>query len=277
MSEAANGITALVLASVALAGAHHGLDRGTRDHSVRAPADPTTACHGTAAVMRSAHLAQELSIVEFDGADDVSWTVVNDGVMGGRSSGSIRVREDGTGVFEGTVSLQNNGGFASVRALTEPRDLSSFRSLRLRIRGDGRTYQVRLRSNRRLDGIAYRAEFGTSGEGWEGVEIPFEAFEPTFRGRVLPGVHELDTSALRQVGLMIADSRAGDFRLEIDWIRAVPGGAVVLAYEFWMQESGGDLDIVGQHPTRARPDEIMSTGTHRQGHLAESTSPRSTS
>lgn len=49
-------------------------------------------------------------------ASTQNWQPINDGVMGGISSSQIRFDLAGHAVFEGVVSLENNGGFASVRA-----------------------------------------------------------------------------------------------------------------------------------------------------------------
>jgi hypothetical protein len=45
-----------------------------------------------------------------------AWQAVNDGVMGGVSDGRFRVTERQTMEFHGTLSLENKGGFASVRS-----------------------------------------------------------------------------------------------------------------------------------------------------------------
>ena len=47
--------------------------------------------------------------------ESVTWRVVNDTVMGGRSSASVEVRDNEL-IFRGTVSKENNGGFASIRS-----------------------------------------------------------------------------------------------------------------------------------------------------------------
>jgi hypothetical protein len=60
-------------------------------------------------------------------ADD--WFVVSDGVMGGVFSSSMEVTSGGTGVFAGRLSLENNGGFASVRTAPASGDLSAFASI----------------------------------------------------------------------------------------------------------------------------------------------------
>ena len=83
-----------------------------------------------------------------------SWRAVNDGVMGGVSSGRMVATPDGLR-FEGMLSLENNGGFASVRRLVND-DLSRADRVRIEVRGDGRSYQFRLRRGDRFDGIAWR-------------------------------------------------------------------------------------------------------------------------
>ena len=43
------------------------------------------------------------------------WGIVNDGVMGGISQSNIYLNEANNIIFAGNVSLENNGGFASIR------------------------------------------------------------------------------------------------------------------------------------------------------------------
>jgi monofunctional biosynthetic peptidoglycan transglycosylase len=150
-----------------------------------------------------------------------AWYVVNDGVMGGVSSGTIGVTADGVGVFTGRLSLENNGGFASVRADVSGIDLAGLAGLVLRVRGDGREYQVRLRTDERFDGITYAATFRTEPDRWLPVALPFAAFVPTYRGYTPRNTPPLDPAAVRQLGLLIGDKREGAFRLEIERIIAV--------------------------------------------------------
>jgi monofunctional biosynthetic peptidoglycan transglycosylase len=163
-------------------------------------------------------------ITEFDPVEGDPWRAVDDVVMGGVSGSRLRLTGTGTGVFEGTVSLANNGGFASVRRPVGPLDLRGDRGLALRVRGDGQRYRLRLRTDDRFDGIAWQATFSTEDGVWRVVALPFESFEPSYRGRRPQAAGPLDVSNVRQLGLMIADRQAGPFRLEIDWIRRLPGG-----------------------------------------------------
>ena len=152
------------------------------------------------------------------------WTAVHDRVMGGASRGGIRLTERGTGLFTGVISLANRGGFASVRTVPGRTDLSGCDGLELRARGDGRTYQLRLRTDDSLDGIAYRAEFATREGEWITVRLPFDLFRPTFRGRKPRDAPPLDVSRIRQAGFLLADGQAGPFALEIDFVRTWPSG-----------------------------------------------------
>ena len=162
-------------------------------------------------------------IVDFRPGEEVSWRIVNDSVMGGRSQSEMSRVGDHRARFAGTLSLENNGGFASVRGLVEPLDLREFDRFALRVRGDGRRYQLRIRSDGRLDGVAYRREFETIRDAWIVVEIDFAALEPSFRGRVLKDWPPLDLEAIKQIGLLLGDKKPGPFALEIDWIE-VRGG-----------------------------------------------------
>ena len=146
------------------------------------------------------------------------WQAVNDGVMGGISAGRMVESEAGLR-FEGELSLENNGGFASVRRVVEA-DLSETGGVLLKLRGDGRTYQFRLRQNSRFDGIAWRAEFSTSGE-WETVGLNFGQFQPVFRGRQVPEAGPVVPSRIRQLGFMLADGQPGPFALEVHSIEFV--------------------------------------------------------
>ena len=156
-----------------------------------------------------------------------NWTIVNDGVMGGRSASSLELTDDGTAMFSGFLSLENNGGFASTRALFDYLDLTGFDGILLRVKGDGRRYQLRIRTNGNFDGVAYSSEFSTDAGAWTEVSLPFSEFRPTFRGRIPRGLGPLDPSSIRQIGFLIGDKIEAPFQLEIAWISAVSDDASV--------------------------------------------------
>ena len=159
------------------------------------------------------------TVIEFNGdASEPRWVAVNDGVMGGRSQGGPAV-EDGRLQFRGELSLANNGGFSSVRTVGQAFDFSGATAVVLRVRGDGRPYQLRLSGAERYRGIAvsYGGEFATQAGQWIEVRVPLATLEPTVRGMRLQGP-PIPLSDIREIGLLIADKREGAFALDVDWI-----------------------------------------------------------
>ncbi len=157
-------------------------------------------------------------------ASSKAWVAVNDGVMGGRSQGGPAFQE-GVLSFSGTLSLENSGGFSSVRhdvAL----DLSGYVGLVMKVKGDGRAYQLRLQTDSRYAGwpIAYSAEFATREGEWIEVEVLFKTLRAGFRGRRLSG-YTFDPARISSISLMLADKQAGPFRLDVEKIEALSDSA----------------------------------------------------
>jgi len=148
------------------------------------------------------------------------WEVVNDDVMGGVSQSDFFVT-NGVAVFTGNLSLEYNGGFASVRSLPSNHDLEGCQSFLLRVRGDGRRYKFTARMDRRFDSPIYQAAFPTMDGEWQEHLLPLNEFVSTFRGRVLTGEPPLNPARIASLGFLVSDKQAGPFRLEIAWIKAV--------------------------------------------------------
>ena len=164
-------------------------------------------------------MTTERTIIDFGDKDEVGlWGKVNDTVMGGLSKGQISASDD-IAVFEGRVSLENFGGFASIRSHPRFLDLTGYDGLIVRVRGDGKRYRLRLRMDEDFEGPAYQATFFTAAGEWTESHLSFEEFVPVFRGYVIEGAPPLDPGAIRRVGFMIADRQQGPFRLEIQEIR----------------------------------------------------------
>lgn len=144
------------------------------------------------------------------------WYVVNDSVMGGISNSQVLYENDNL-VFTGNVSLANNGGFASIRTLLDVQS-QDITKIMLRIKGDGQTYQLRLRTNEYMDGAAYTRSFSNTKSEWLNIEFLPEGFQLTYRGRLLEQQHTINFKDIKQLGFMIAGKQAGEFRLEVEKI-----------------------------------------------------------
>ncbi len=164
---------------------------------------------------------QESLIFDFKNESEIGyWRIVNDGVMGGLSKSEIVYSDGNTAIFRGNVSLENNGGFASTRTIPRSYELDGHDGILIRVKGDGKKYQFRVRTNDRFDGISYRYQFTTELNTWMIIEIPFHECVPVFRGRILRDVETILPEEIQQLGFLISDKQAGKFQLEIDWIKA---------------------------------------------------------
>lgn len=172
--------------------------------------------------------AKENMITNFseDGTDSLKWRITDDRVMGGRSQGKFEITNQGTMRFSGNLSLENNGGFSSVRSGGVSFDLSDSEGLALRVKGDGRKYQVRLGTEARYRSwdVSFSAGFQTKKDTWVNVRIPFSDFKAGFRGRSLDQV-SFDPSKIRRLGILLGDKKPGRFEVEIDSISAYSGGS----------------------------------------------------
>lgn len=175
------------------------------------------------------------------------WEPVNDTVMGGRSHAHAAFTATESLFMHGHLSLENNGGFASVR--TRHRlNFADLLGFRLHVAGDGKRYCLRIKTmnGEQLHPFSYEACFDTtpllaptgghqqkadteridhsdsppqqqlSGMPGEWVDVPFDRFRPVFRGRNVPDAPPLNPSEIGEVALMIKDRQEGPFRLLVN-------------------------------------------------------------
>lgn len=148
-------------------------------------------------------------------SDLSSWRVVSDGVMGGVSKAKLNISDEGSGVFEGLVSLDNNGGFTMIQYNCEIRDVKKYSKIVVQLKGDGKTYQFRIKDQREAY-YSYVQSFKTSTEN-ERIELKLSDFKPTFRGRKLHMPHFTEDT-IEQVGILIGNKKEEFFKLEINEI-----------------------------------------------------------
>ena len=144
-----------------------------------------------------------------------NWIVVDDVVMGGKSNGNFLLNKDGKGIFFGKISLDNNGGFSSVRYGFNKLNIEKFKSIVLKIKGDGKNYQFRIK-HKSSDYASYITSFSSSGE-WQEIEIPLNSMYPSFRGRKLDEPNFFHKS-IEEVTFLIANKKNEEFILLIDKI-----------------------------------------------------------
>ncbi|QDV45863.1 Carboxylesterase [Stieleria neptunia] len=181
---------------------------------------------GASFLPSSSVIAEDRVLFKFNDADAaMAWQTVNDGVMGGRSDGRFQINEDQHMVFYGTLSLENNGGFASVRSRESKLGLKQGDSIVIRVRGDGREYNFRLNVPRSVSRNSYRQSFKTEKDKWIEVVLPMDKFVATWRGRVDPN-EKFDPGNVSGMGIQLSDKQAGPFKLEVEWIKTRSDPAV---------------------------------------------------
>ena len=174
-----------------------------------------------AAISHLSITGEETMITDFSNNERIqmNWRITDDSVMGGRSQGLFEITEQGVMEFKGILSLENNGGFSSIRSGEVNLDLSNSTGISLRVKGDGRTYQMRLGTDARYISwdVSFSAKFQTKRDSWVNLRIPFDTFKAGFRGRSLGDI-AFDPSKISRLGILLGDKKPGSFRLEIDSI-----------------------------------------------------------
>lgn len=197
----------------------------------------------TGQVSRAAE--QDKMLFDFTaGSPGAGWRTVNDNVMGGVSTGGHKLSGDGSLLFSGNLSLENRGGFASIRSPRKRSDLSAYDALAIRVRGDGRTYWLTVNTNVPIPAGSYRVLVRTQPGKWQTFRAPFSTFRATSFGRVLPVFLPLNPAKVESIGFLIADKKAGPFRLEIDWIKAAAKAPAAPATPAAPTADAGPKDIV---------------------------------
>lgn len=164
-------------------------------------------------------------LFEFAGAGAAKeWQTVNDGVMGGASEGTFKITGNKTLQFSGTLSLENNGGFASVRTRAKELGLKKGDALVAKVKGDGREYSLNLYLNKPLMAFSYRAAVPTKKGEWIEITVPLEKCVATSFGRVVKDAGAVKPDEVAAVGFLLSDKKAGPFELEVEWIKVVRTG-----------------------------------------------------
>ncbi|RCS27737.1 CIA30 family protein [Polaribacter sp. WD7] len=161
-------------------------------------------------------MMQENILFDFNKNTNISkWRIVDDVVMGGKSSGNFRLNKEGFGEFSGKVSLENNGGFSSLRYGFDKKRISEYSKIILKIKGDGKAYQFRIKKDR-VDAHSYIFSFQTQGN-WETITVELSKMYPAFRGRVLE-IPNFSSNFIEEIAFLIGNKKAENFQLLIDKI-----------------------------------------------------------
>lgn len=166
-------------------------------------------------------LSKQPSVYKIDFGDACGacdWFVVVDGVMGGRSTGSLATQASSV-VLSGTISLANRGGFSSIRTPYGRYDLSGFETVEIRYRSIGQSFAFTLNNFRRFYRPKFKHVLPVSNGEWRTAKLSLSDFKKVRLSQPLdesPSKEEL--AKIIRLGLISNDKQAGEFELEVDYI-----------------------------------------------------------
>ena len=161
-------------------------------------------------------------IIDFgETKDGTSWRIVNDGVMGGLSQSNAMLTSDSV-KFSGTVSLENNGGFASIRTLIPEQSLANCKTMTIRYKSNSltRTFGLSLKNSQRYYIPYYKHTFSPKTKDWQELKVNLNNFKHYRISQVIGD--SMPSNALDDVyniAIIISDKISGPFDIEIDYIK----------------------------------------------------------
>ena len=178
--------------------------------------------------------------------------VTTDAVLGGNSTAKFtwhQYQHFSTAQFEGVIDFDRDdeytkGGFAAVRPHKGARahvvdgqsnSLYFYDAMAIRLKGDGRLYKLNMYCSGHTDEDVYQLPLQPAPGVWQTLVLPFESFQLVSQGQVREDQYAIDRDAINGMGVLLADSQNGPFKLEVQWIKALaehdasPAAAVAAA------------------------------------------------
>ena len=152
--------------------------------------------------------------IDIKNTSNNKWYVVNDNVMGGLSKGNISYINN-TLIFKGRISLENNGGFSSIKKYPKNILVNKNNKIVLTVKGDGKTYYLRVKSKIN-DYYTYTIPFKTT-NNWQIITLKLADFYPIFRGRKL-NMDNFNKTTIQEIGFLIGNKKNEEFKIEISEI-----------------------------------------------------------
>ncbi|CAO2166254.1 unnamed protein product [Urochloa humidicola] len=196
----------------------------------------------------------EKYIFNFNSKDELKrWHLYSDSEYGGLSSASLEITDSAagadtslTGVFSGNLSSDMSEGstwrirrygFCGMRSKKFDGfiDLDAYDTIAMKIKGDGRCYistiytENWVNSPGQQEDNSWQAFVYTPQDRWQTLKIPLDSYLPTWRGNVIEAKLEMNPARIVGMSLSVnaeggvpgAKTGTGDFRLEVDWIKAL--------------------------------------------------------
>ncbi|ESN97555.1 hypothetical protein HELRODRAFT_177986 [Helobdella robusta] len=173
----------------------------------------------------------------------------------GKSTADFIINKNKKAFFYGNLDVETpkdgitkNSGYCNISSphnmlsfgRVKPYDWSAYTHLLMKVRGDGRTYNLVLNMNRYWDVQWNDAYFfllyTRGGPYWQLSKIPLSKFFLSSKGRVQDKQEAIQKGDILRFGITIADSYPGPFGLEIDFIGLVNDTTHKSEFDYEMYE-----------------------------------------
>lgn len=123
----------------------------------------------------------------------------------------------------------NGDGYAALRSKvpkssfygTPTFDVSPYKFISLRVRGDGRRYFLNVQTDSYIETDLYQHRlFLTGSKEWETVTLKWNDFTLTNNGQIQDSQVDMDKIKVKTIGISVLDRLPGKFQLDLQWIRA---------------------------------------------------------
>lgn len=152
-----------------------------------------------------------------------NWVLVSDNVMGGVSKSTLEYTENSI-LLSGSISLENFGGFSSIRTEYNKIDLSDYKSVTVRLKASGQKFSFTLEDNRFWFRPYYKGAINLTEENvWQEITVNFTDFKQYSIGDATgEGMKAGCLKNIVRMGLVTTLKKEGPFSLEVDYIRFNP-------------------------------------------------------
>ncbi len=159
-------------------------------------------------------------IIDFgSSSDSQKWTTVVDGVMGGKSTSDLMELNNSI-LFSGEISLENNGGFASLRGVRNYENLSDYSTVEIKYRSIGQDFALRLLKHEAFYLPYFKHGFETTNWDWKTVIIPLDLFsEYRLSDKTGNSITSDELQKINRLGIIVSNKIEGEFKIEIDYIK----------------------------------------------------------
>lgn len=146
------------------------------------------------------------------------WYTLNDDVMGGRSEAKLKIKREYL-TFEGQISLENNGGFASIRSPYGEFDLSEYKSVHVRYKSYENDFAFVLENKEVYYEPTYKHHLPASNGEWTVAILHLDEFEGYRLGKKIGEklTAEIQSNMIR-MGIITDTKKEDKFKIAIDYI-----------------------------------------------------------